>query len=536
MSNIFSAVQNTKVKSNTFDLTHDVKMSTEFGKLTPCCVMECMPGDSVNVSGNALVRLAPMLAPVMHRANVYIHYFFVPNRILWNNWEDFITGGREGTSNPTAPYISLGISGQPVGSLADYLGIPVGENLSALYNTDINALPFAAYQKIYNDYYRDQNFIAPVTDELVDGNNQPTITELTAVRNRAWEHDYFTSALPWTQRGVEVLLPLGTSADLVPKEDASGDVYQFFRQRASPHNPDNAWWNLGSPTDVAFQGNNTGDSGNFIPKPSGYVASPGYIAIEDSHQVDLSTATAATVIELRRALKLQEWLEKNARGGARYIEAIKVHFGVDSSDKRLQRAEYIGGFQSPIKFSEVLQTSETSGTPQANMAGHGVSVGGSKSYKYYAEEHGFLMGILSVLPRTAYQQGLPRMFTRTDKFDYPFPSFAHIGEQEILKQEVRMTNNSSDNTDVWGYTPRYAEWKYIPNRVAGQFRTTLDFWHMGRKWSSFPNLNQNFIEMNYQEVERIFAVPSAEEDHLWLQVLNVLKVGRKLPVFDNPRL
>lgn len=533
---IFTQVQNTKVKSNTFDLTHDVKLSTKWGQLTPVCVMETIPGDRIRIAGNALVRLAPMIAPVMHRANVYIHYFFVPNRLLWDNWENFITGGEDGNDASVHPYSNYNISTAAVGTLADYLGVPTQDDCpSANYAMPLNTLPFAAYQKIYNDYYRDQNFIDPVTDKCTDGDNVFATTGLNTLRQRAWRHDYLTSALPWTQRGPEVLLPLGDTAPIIPVEDGNGDVWQFFRERGGSHDPDTNWYNGGSPVDTGHLTDVTGELGTFLPKPSGYTSSPSYIAIEDSHEVDLTAATSTTIIELRRAVRLQEWLEKNARGGARYIESLQVHFGVRSSDKRLQRAEYVGGFSAPIKFSEVLQTSqsEVAGTPQGTMAGHGVSVGGSKDYTYYCEEHGFFLGILSCLPDTAYQNGLPRMFFRNNKFDYPFPSFAHIGEQPIYKGEVFMPDTTDEVQEHWGYTPRYAPYKFMPNRVAGDFRSTLDFWHMGRKFSALPNLNQSFIEMTGDEVSRIFAVQD-DTDTLWIQALNVLKVSRKLPLFDQP--
>lgn len=525
---IFNQIQNSKVKSNRFDLTHDVKLSAQFGKLIPICIMDCLPGDKIHISGNAMVRLAPMIAPVMHRANVYIHYFFVPNRLMWNRWEDFITGGREGNETPGHPTVRYQPSGVDPGDLEDYLGLPTNVDIdTATYLTDVNAFPFAAYRKIYNDYYRDQNFEDPVPDECVNGNNPQFIP--SEVYNRAWKHDYFTSALPWTQRGPEVLLPLGEEAPLKYKPDeTTAEVFQFFRTYQSPYSKV-------TQTGFPIEMENLNVNGDFFQiTPS----NRGFIDVAESHVADLSAATAASIIDLRRAFKLQEWLEKNATGGSRYIESNQVHWGVRSSDARLQRAEYIGGFQAPIKFSEVLQTSSVTGqpTPQGNMAGHGISVGGSKSYKFYCEEHGYMMGIMSVLPDNAYQNGVPRHFFRSDKFDYAWPSFAHIGEQPIYNGEVFFTNTEDELTETWGYTPRYAEYKFMPNRVAGDFRSTLDFWHMGRKFANLPPLNNNFIKMNSDEIDRIFAVTQENNQHLWVQVLNQLKVDRKLPVFGTPKM
>ncbi len=521
---IFSKIEKTHVKSNTFDLTHDVKLSAQFGKLVPICIMDTIPGDNFHIKGNALVRLAPMLAPVMHRANVYLHYFFVPNRILWNNWEDFITGGRLGNDTSVHPYFNYNPSSWPAGLLPDHMGLPPTEDVpDADYNIQVNALPFAAYQKIYNDYYRDQNFLEEVPFELNNGEN--TFNNFTAMRDRAWKHDYFTSALPWTQRGPEVLLPLGEEAPLALNEQANGDVYQFFRDYQTPHNQLNNQGPVETTSSGATQRYQTSGTDE------------GYISVEDSHYADLSAATASSINDLRRAFRLQEWLEKNARGGSRYIEQIAVHFGVNSSDKRLQRAEYIGGVSSPIKFSEVLQTSnnDTQTTPQGTMAGHGISLGGTKSYSYYAEEHGYIIGMMSVLPDTAYEQGIQKHYFRADKLDYAFPSFAHIGEQPIFNGEVMLGETESDVLETWGYTPRYAEYKYMNNRVAGDFRTSLDFWHMGRKFEDLPPLNIDFINCDNSEVDRIFAVQGAE-DNLWIQVLNEVKATRKLPIFGTPTI
>ena len=518
MSNIFSKIPKTKVGSNTFDLTHDVKLTANFGKLIPIMATETIPGDKFTISGSCMARLAPMVAPVMHRADMYVHYFFVPNRIIWDNWEQFITGGEDGTAAPAHPVMTSATTANDIGTLKDYFGMPVGEDVGPTKAFTVNALPFFAYRKIYNDYYRDQNLIPKVEDKAQDGNNTPVITGPWDVYKRAWNHDYFTSALPFTQRGPEALIPMGTTAPLQWVEDAGGVVRQTFRSQGGLHNPISSFDVY---SDAGARPNNPASTQTV------------FVDVAESHEVDLSTATQTTIIELRRAIKLQEWLEKNAVGGARYVEQLYVHFGVNSSDKRLQRPEYIGGYQQPIKFSEVLQTSESATTPQGNMAGHGISVGGSKNYKFYAEEHGWIIGILSILPKTGYQQGIHKSLLRREKLDYAFPTFAHIGEQPIENQELYLSGASVDQ-ETFGYTPRYSEYKFMNNRVAGEFRTTLDFWHMSRKFSTLPNLNQDFIECDETEVERIFAVTTG--DPIWMQVLNEVRVNRKLPVFGTPRL
>lgn len=518
---IFSKVAMPRPQTNTFDLSHDRKFSGKIGELMPISVMEVVPGDKFNIKATNLTRFAPLITPIMHKASVYCHFFFVPNRILWPNWENFISGGEDGLADPTFPTVDLTIPTQyGIQTLADYLGLPTGNQI-----TDVSALPFAAYQKIYQDYYRDENLINKTDVTLSDGTQSASdIIELSSMKKRAWQHDYFTSALPWTQRGPEATIPLGTTAP-VAWESGNRDVMRNTTTGAPITSVD--WTGL-----TALKSDPAGDIYASIPS-----ATAVNLDNSDSLSVDLSGATASSINDLRRAFRLQEWLERNARGGARYIEIITAHFGVRSSDARLQRPEFLGGSSTPITISEVLQTSAnvTEPTPQGNMAGHGVSVGSSNYVSYRAEEHGYIIGIMSVMPKTAYQQGVPKHWKKLDKFDYYWPSFANIGEQPIYNEELYHQNTAED-AEVFGYTPRYAEYKYIPSTVHGEFRDTLKFWHMGRIFGSKPTLNQDFIECDSDEVKRVFAVPEASTEHLYVYLHNEVKATRLMPYFGTPTI
>lgn len=509
---IFTEIQLKKPNSNTFDLSHDKKMSLKMGQLVPMHCQEIIPGDKINMSTSHMLRLAPMISPVMHRVNIYTHFFFVPNRIIWDNWESFITGGEDGEDASVFP--TMEIDGEAIGSINDYMGIPQKDGPVLT----VSALPSYAYLKIYNEYYRDQNLIDKFVDKAIDGDNSAvdirdgvTLQEFLQEDplQRAWSHDYFTSALPWTQKGAEATIPI-----------ASMDRIEFKDE------------NLEFPVPLTTNGVNAlGD----VPTDGEFGFLTALSETDGRQPIQLTSATQTSINDLRRAFKLQEWLEKNARGGSRYVESILSHFGVRSSDARLQRPEFLGGGSAPVTISEVLQTSSMDetyqNTPQGNMAGHGISVGANNSFSYRAEEHGYIIGIMSIMPKSAYQDGIPKHLLKFDKFDYFWPSFAHIGEQAIQNQELYV-DDDGENEETFGYTPRYAEYKFINSSVHGEFRTSLDFWHMGRKFVNRPYLNEEFI--NCDPTTRIFAVLDSET--VYCHLFHRIKAKRLMPYFATPKL
>lgn len=506
MKNIFNTIQLKKPKKNAFDLTHDVKLSANMGQLIPIMITEAVPGDKFTIGGDCLVKFAPMVAPIMHRVDVSLHYFFVPNRILWDNWEKWIVNQKtDGGGLYQHPYIEISKDPGSYLPLMDYLGIPDPAQTSGAVSENVNAFPFAAYQCVFNEYYRDQNLILPIDWKLQDGDNTNN-TALTEIRNRAWEHDYFTSCLPWAQKGDAVLIP------------ANFDDVQVLRNNTAGAPSNTLQAVAGSTNQVITNQGTTGPN----------------ITANELFAETSSMSMNTDINELRRAMRLQEWLEKNARGGTRYIENILSHFGVKSSDARLQRPEYITGVKSPVVISEVLNTTGTAGElPQGNMAGHGVSVSTGKYGSHFCEEHGYIIGIMSVMPRTAYQQGLAKHWLKiNDPFQYFWPSFAHIGEQQVENKEVYAFDNNG--TDTFGYVPRYAEYKFENSRVAGEFRTSLDYWHLGRIFSSAPALNESFVTCDPSH--RIFAVTDPEVEKLYCQVVNKVMAVRPMPKYGTPTL
>ena len=486
MPKILERTQFSRPQKSGFDLSREQKLSCRMGDLIPTYLEEVVPGDEFKVTSEILVRLAPMLAPVMHRVYLFMHYFFVPNRIIWNEWETFITGGRLGTSAPSIPVLAWNntrTAGQI--KLGDYLGLPDPSSVTAGNALNVSRLPFKAYAQIYNDYYRDQNLQAEL---------DITATASYVIQKRAWEKDYFTSALPFTQRGSAVGAPL-TILEKSPTEGSAAT----------------------GPLEIVG----------------------GQLVDSSANPVTLSTintpGTNLNINELRRSTAIQRWLEKSALGGSRYAEQLLSFFGVKPQDARLQRAEYLGGGKQPIIISEVLNTTGTTDAPQGDMSGHGISSGATNTFKFNVPEHGYIMGIMSILPRSGYQQGIPKHYTRSTKFDYYFPEFARLGEQELKNNELYYQNNLSNNNAVFGYQQRYAEYKYGNSTVHGEFKTTLDYWHMGRIFTGAQALNQTFVQMD-TTYRRVFATQYDEGDDLWCQLYHEVHARRPMPHFSNPQL
>lgn len=519
----FTTVKLRKPERSRFDMSHELKMSSKMGQLTPIYIQETIPNDTFNMRVELLMRFAPMLAPIMHRVEAFVHFFFVPNRLLWKEWETFITAGRLGASNPVPPYVDMETARTNnllnKSTLADYLGFPTPLPSGSYTGRRLHLMPFMAYHRVWLDYYRDRNFIDDDAGlPLPSGLNTldaAMISRMT-LKYRAWRQDYFTSALPFVQRGASVLLPLigtGTVQYKKPTQTRRADNDSLI--------------------------------GGAIDSNAGSARVAAVNAYFDNIQsIDISN-TQTTINDLRRAVRLQEWYERNALAGSRYNESIMAHFGRRTSDARLQRAEYLGGGKLPIKISEIPTTaySQDGGSniiPPGRLAGNALAAdSGLASFSYNCEEHGFIIGILSVLPRATYQQGAPRMFWKRDTFlDYPWPTFAHLGEQEVYKAELYADSVNlptfGANLTVFGYQSRYADWKDLYSRVSGDFRDTLDFWHLGRKFASSPNLNENFVTFEQSLQDRIFAVSGV--DVLWSYIWFDLQVTRSLPYYGTPTL
>lgn len=514
MKNLFNSVKMFKPKSNVFDLSHDVKLSFNMGELIPVMCEEAIPGDRFNIGCETLLRFAPMVAPIMHRVDMTVHYFFVPSRILWSNWEKFITNTEVGGLLPSFPFGQYS-DGLGYGRLHDYFGLP---NCPAPNQVKHTAMQFAAYQCTVNEYYRDQNLVPEIDYKLVDDFNDCSDgTPLGTLRRRAWQHDYFTAALPFAQKGDPVNIPIGSQKVILDPDAAVTDTPALIRRAI-----DHSLSATGNPLEYR---DTTGELQDSVTTDEKVLDPNDTLITED-------TGESTTINDLRRAFRLQEWLEKAARGGSRYVENILAHFGVRSSDKRLQRPEYITGVKSPVQISEVLQTSSTDAAgPQGNMAGHGVGFMNGKYGNYFCEEHGYVLGIMSVMPKTAYQDGVAKQFLKfTDPFQYYWPSFAHIGEQEVEDTEVWA--HTGNRPTVFGYVPRYAEYKFSNNRVAGDFKTSLNFWHMGREFAVAPVLNEEFITCD--PTHRIFAVTDPAQQKLWAHVYHKVKAVRPMPKFGTP--
>ena len=471
------------MKRSKFSLSNTKLLSCNMGELVPVGLTEVLPGDSMQQATSCLVRFSPLLAPVMHQTNVQLSHWFVPHRLVWEDWEDFITGGPDGNDASVFPTIDMGGSGAAVGSLADYLGVP-----ASVAGLDVSALPFRGYAMIWNEWYRDQDLETELAMSLASGVDATTST---ALQYAAWEKDYFTSARPWEQKGPAISIPLGDEAPvrgigLVGSPTSGASV--TMRQTAP----------LANQTTNAFRP--SGSVGNDI-----YVATDTLTAASAKPAVfaDLSGASAVTVNLLREAFALQRFEEARARFGSRYVEYLR-YLGVRSSDARLQRPEFLGGGRYPVQFSEVLQTAEGV-DPVGQLYGHGIGVARSNRYRRFFEEHGYVFTMMTVKPKAIYASGLGRTWNRRTKEDFFQKELQHLGQQAILNKEVRAAHATPEGT--FGYQDRYDEYRQQFSSIAGEFRTTLDFWHFARQFTSDPSLNASFVKC--VPTENPFAVPSA---------------------------
>lgn len=493
-------------KRSKFSLSHYKLFTCDMGELIPCSVQEVLPGDTFQHATSALIRVSPLLAPVMHPVHVRVHHFFVPHRLIWDDWEKFITGGPDGMDASVFPTITMSYTNPTtgtgiVGQLGDYLGVPTGNN-----GLEVSALPFRAYGMIFNEFYRDQDLVTPL---VIDTTSGPDTTTNMLLQNCAWEKDYFTSARPWTQKGPTVSIPLQGSAPITGIGTAgarsAGPV--TVNQTVGSANYANYFPGAGVNTVYLEE-----DPAAGTDRPNIYA--------------DLSAVTAADINDLRLAFALQRYEEARARYGSRYTEYL-AYLGVRSSDARLQRPEYLGGGKQTIQFSEVLQTSPTtSGSDTVgvgNLKGHGLGAVRSNRYRRFFEEHGYIISLFSVRPRTMYVQGLARTWNRRVKEDYWQKELEHIGQQEVLNKELYAQHASPNAT--FGYQDRYDEYRRSESYISGEFRnTTLDFWHMARLFASTPALNSSFVTSN--PTKRINAVQT--NDVLWVMTNHSIQARRQL--------
>lgn len=513
--NTFSRVQGLKPGRSVFDLSYAKKMSGMMGYLYPMMCDEVVPGDVFDIGAEAVVRFAPMVAPVLHEIIIKADWFFVPYRILGSktaygndgmtNWESFITGGRSGNSAVTRSNLGVLDMTTPVpeGGLWDHLGIPTGITLATAADDDAPLkFPGMSYLKIYNDYYRDPNL-----EDEVDITACPANAGLKLAN---WDADYFTRALPWQQRGTAPALPV--------------TGYSSANFAANAH------FITGSSANTL-----TIDNVNNYLLSSIAAGVPALKTALSDNVVDLSSATSVNIADLRLAVQLQRWMERNARSGARYTEFLRSHFGVAPRDDRLDRPEYIGGIRQPIVVSEVLQTSKTeSGAPQGNLAGHGLMAGRHRVGRYHVQEYGLIMCLMSVIPRPAYQQGIDRQWLRKTRYDFYHPEFANLSEQAVQNEELYLSAAKATNLGIWGYQGRYDEMRSKRDKVAGAFRSSLNYWHLGRIFGSLPALSSTFGHVDPTSLTRIFAVPSA--DNIYVHWGNSIRAIRPLPIQSNPGL
>jgi len=531
----FTMIPKADIPRSSFDCQSTHKTTFDAGYLVPVYVDEMLPGDTFRLNMTAFARLSTPINPIMDNMHLDSFFFFVPNRLIWSNWQKFM--GQQANPDSSISYVVpqqvSPTGGYAIGSLQDYMGLPTVGQLSNTGTVSHCAFWPRAYNLIWNEWFRDENLQNSVTVDTGDGPDN--VANYTLLR-RGKRKDYFTSALPWPQKGTSVTLPLGTTAPVYGTGKALGLTDGTTDLGAQTFST-----SVLTATTGSYNTNpGTAGSGSYgLPSVSVGVVTSGVSGL----YADLSQATAATINQLRQSFQIQKLLERDARGGTRYTEIIRAHFGVISPDARLQRPEYIGGGTSNININPIAQTSGTSAsgttTPLGTLAAMGTALAHNHGFTYSATEHGVILGMVAVRADLTYQQGLARMWSRSTRYDFYFPAFATLGEQAVLNKEIYVRGDSGDN-NVFGYQERWAEYRYYPSRISGLFRSTaagtIDNWHLAQKFTTLPTLNTTFIQ-DTPPVDRIVAVGAAANGKQFIfDSFFDCKKARPMPMYSVPGL